>query len=310
MPDSLPGSHTFASLMEARTHVLLVEDNPADRRLVAEYLRALPGMRLESCERLDEALARVANGTYDCALLDLSLPDAQGLESVEQLRVAAPDLPLVVLTGNSDESLALRAMQFGAQDYLAKDEVDARTLARSLRYAIERQRAELRIQHLALHDPLTGLANRRLFGERLEQALARRARNGGDVAVLFADLDGFKSVNDAYGHAAGDELLCQVAGRLQLAVRTTDTVGRLGGDEFAVLCENVGSERTAAAVAERIIHAIESPFVVDDGRARVELSLSIGLACAEGEDAIGADLLRRSDAAMYAAKRENSKVGT
>src|SRR5688500_2462473 len=144
MPVNPPGSHTFASLMEARTHVLLVEDNPADRRLVGEYLRALPAMRLDSCARLDEALARVAAGTYDCALLDLSRPDAEGLESVEQLRVAAPDLPLVVLTGNNDESLALRAMQSGAQDYLAKDEVDARTLARALRYAIERQRAELR----------------------------------------------------------------------------------------------------------------------------------------------------------------------
>ena len=289
--------------MDADLDVLLVEDDPADRRIVGEYLKSLPGLRLEACTRLSEALARVAADPPDCVLLDLSLPDASGLEAVEQMRVAAPEIPLVVLTGNADESLALRAMQEGAQDYLEKGEITARSLARALRYAIERQRAELRIQRLALHDPLTGLPNRRLFADRLDQALARRSRNGGEVAVLFADLDGFKSVNDEHGHSAGDELLRQVAGRLQLAVRTTDTVARLGGDEFAVLCESVGSEEHAAVVAQRIIEALEAPFVLADARARVQLSASIGVACASGGDPLPSDLMRASDAAMYSAKR-------
>ena len=301
LPDS------FASVMEATTRILLIEDNPADRRLVAEYLGELGGLRLDWCGRLDEALRRVAGAHYDCALVDLSLPDAGGLDAVEQLRVASPELPLVVLTGNRDEDLSLRAVRAGAQDYLPKDEVDARMLARVLRYAIERQRAEQRVQRLALHDPLTGLPNRRLFADRLDQALARRARTGGDVAVLFADLDGFKAVNDAHGHGAGDDLLRQFAGRLQLAVRATDTVARLGGDEFAVICERIGSEADAAMVAQRILDAAEAPFVLDGGGATVSLSLSIGVACAGGDDPLPSELLRRSDAAMYTAKR-NSRV--
>ena len=294
--------------MDASFSVLLVEDDPADRRMVSERLRGVTGVQLDACGRLGDALNRIARRAYDCALVDLSLPDAKGLEVVAQLRVAAPEMPVVVLTGDPDEELALRALQSGAQDFLRKGEVGSRVLERAMRFAIERQRAEQRVQRLALQDPLTGLPNRRLFADRLEQALARRARNGGDVGVLFADLDGFKSVNDAHGHAAGDELLRQVAGRLQLAVRTTDTVARLGGDEFAVLCDCIGSEQDAALVAQRIIDACEAPFRLAEGDARVQLSLSIGVACAKSGDPQPADLLRASDAAMYAAKRDRVRT--
>jgi len=286
------------------TRVLLVEDHPADRRLVAEYLSELPETRLDETDRLESALDLVASHDYDCVVLDLSLPDADGLEGVEQLRVAAPTLPLVVLTGNRDERLALRAVRVGAQDFLAKHEIDARTLARALRYAIERQRSESRLARMALHDSLTGLPNRRLFTDRLEQALARRRRAGGEVAVLFADLDDFKAVNDAFGHAAGDELLRQLARRLQLAVRTSDTVARLGGDEFTICCEQVGSGDRALAVARRVLGTVDAPFILSTGT--TSIGMSVGIACAGLDASDPSELVQRADAAMYRAKAEHA----
>jgi diguanylate cyclase (GGDEF)-like protein len=151
--------------------------------------------------------------------------------------------------------------------------------------------------HQALHDALTGLPNRALFLDRLEHALARASRAGTDIAVLFLDLDRFKTVNDSLGHAAGDQLLCAVAERIASCMRTADTAARLGGDEFAVLLEDLASTREAVGVAERIIAALEAPVLVA-GR-EVHVSASIGIATGDGDSE---DLLRHADVAMYRAK--------
>ena len=185
-------------------------------------------------------------------LLDLGLPDAEGLEALTQVRAAALDVPIIVLSGRSDEVLAVQAVQEGAQDYLIKGQVDARLLSRSINYAIERKRAEVELAHQAMHDALTGLPNRALFYDRLGQALNRVGRQGTAVAVLFLDLDRFKLVNDSLGHGAGDKLLVAVAERLAGVLRAGDTAARFGGDEFVILCEDVSGERQAIAIAERI----------------------------------------------------------
>ena len=151
--------------------------------------------------------------------------------------------------------------------------------------------------HQALHDALTGLPNRALFLDRLQHALARASRAGTDVAVLFLDLDRFKTVNDSLGHAAGDQLLCTVSERIASCMRTADTAARLGGDEFAVLLEDLASTREAVGVAERIIAALDAPVLVA-GR-EVLVSASIGIATGDGGSE---DLLRHADVAMYRAK--------
>lgn len=154
--------------------------------------------------------------------------------------------------------------------------------------------------HQALHDPLTGLANRTLFLDRVEHALARAIR-GEHVAVLFVDLDDFKEINDRLGHAEGDALLEDVAGRLRQATRTSDTVARLGGDEFAVLLEGMTAENDAAAAAARITAALQTPVMLKEGR-EVQVSASIGVAHTRGSDTVD-ELLRNADLAMYRAKR-------
>ncbi len=172
-----------------------------------------------------------------------------------------------------------------------------------------RVRAERELEHRALHDHLTGLANRALFWDRLEHALARARRTGERVAVLFLDLDGFKRVNDAHGHAAGDEVLRRLAGRLDEVVREQDTLARLGGDEFGILLEALQDEEEALEVARRVVEEPSTRIEVDGGS--IELALSCGVAFAGGPDdrredlsAAADELVRRADRAMYVAKEE------
>ncbi len=174
-------------------------------------------------------------------------------------------------------------------------------IANILSAAIERHRREERARHAALHDPLTGLPNRTLVLDRLELALARRQRDGTDVAMLMLDLDRFKVINDSLGHAVGDQLLVALASRLREVLRPADTVARLGGDEFVVVCEGQGGARQAVELAERISAAISRPFVLPSGQH--VLTASIGVAVAERVDETAAALLRDADAAMYRAKK-------
>ncbi|MDP5183031.1 EAL domain-containing protein [Blastococcus sp. BMG 814] len=163
----------------------------------------------------------------------------------------------------------------------------------------ERKRAEQTLAHQAFHDALTGLANRTLFTERVEQALRHNARHGGTAAVLYLDLDGFKAVNDSLGHQAGDVLLRRVADRLAATVREGDTLARLGGDEFALLLEETAGLEEALAAGQRVLTALARPVLVE--RQPVSVSGSIGIALADA-GATSDSLVRDADIAMYAAK--------
>src|SRR5579884_3163437 len=212
--------------------VLIIEDSDAYALLVGEMLR--------------DGLAGDVEPIH-CAAV------ASGCEVLLDQRID------VVLTGADDPALGLEAVQAGAQDFLAKRGVDRETLTRSIRYAIERKRSEVRLAEQALQDSLTGLPNRVLLLDRLNLALARAARRPTSVAVLFLDLDRFKTINDSLGHDAGDHLLLEIAGRLRASVRPGDTVARFGGDEFLILCEELTNEFEAIRVAERATQAIAAP---------------------------------------------------
>lgn len=172
--------------------------------------------------------------------------------------------------------------------------------------ARQKELAEAALAHQALHDPLTQLPNRKLFVDRLGQAMAR-SRRSGDVppAVMFLDLDRFKAVNDTLGHAAGDDLLLEVAVRVQSVLRETDTLARFGGDEFVVLCEGIDSQRAVDALATRISHVFTEPFEIQDHP--VSIGVSIGVAVMEDDLASPESLLRDADSAMYRVKQERAR---
>lgn len=286
--------------------ILLVEDNRGDARLVQEMLNDAPSTEFEvsHVERLTDAREKIMQAGTGCVLLDLSLPDAMRLEALMQLRAAAPDVPIVILSGLQDELLAVKAVQEGAQDYLIKGRVDGALLGRSINYAIERKRAEMELAHQAMHDGLTGLPNRTLFMDRLKHAIARADRHEALVGVMFLDLDGFKLINDSLGHDAGDRLLAALADRLREVLRTSDTAARFGGDEFTLVCEDVASESDVIHIAERILCAVDTPFELENEKLFV--TASMGIVTTEGRDEDAESLIRDADAAMYRAKERGA----
>jgi diguanylate cyclase (GGDEF)-like protein len=290
--------------------LLLVEDNPGDAVLLRETLREVGGkdqFTLTHVTRLDEALQKLSGQTFDVILLDLSLPDAHGLETLSRTNSAASGTPIVVLTGNNDDTIAYKAVQEGAQDYLVKGNADANLLARSLRYAIERQRMVAQLKrareverHMANHDALTGLPNRQLFYERLGQAIKHGRREEKSVAVMFLDLDDFKLLNDTLGHEVGDRLLQAVADRLRKVLRETDTAARLGGDEFTLILYGTMTADEPAKVAQRVLDAIAEPFQLDNNDLFATGSVGISVFPEDGDDI--ETMIRNADMAMYRAK--------
>ncbi|MBV9311940.1 MAG: EAL domain-containing protein [Solirubrobacterales bacterium] len=282
--------------------ILMVEEDSRAALLIGEMLRSVwpEGLVLSHAERLGDATQELLERGATCVLLDVSLPDTDELSAVEQIRTAAPNVPIVVLADGTDEDLALLAIRAGAQDYLTRSELNPASLARSLRYAIERKRSEVQLARLALHDPLTGLPNRALFLDRLTVALDRSRRTSASVAVLFLDVDNFKQVNDSLGHAAGDRLLVGLAERLRAMLRPMDTVARFGGDEFTFLFEDLESEREVVLIAERISRTARMPVRLEEGEMTVTVSIGIAMV---SDPAIPAEtVIRESDVAMYRAK--------
>ena len=412
--------------------VLLVEANPADARRVQEMVAASGDheLVLRPCRRLADAVSEIEESATDCVLIDLSLPDAEGLEGIDGLRAQFPDLPIIVLTDLNDEEVALEALGAGAQDYLVKGSIDGVGLKRAVRYAIERKsaeselaelgrqneiildsagegicgldgagvvtfanpaagkllgcareellgsrfhdlvhpkgplsdghdaadcpiqvavrdgissqsdgeafarfdassfpveysitpyaggkaqgavvtfkdiaerkRAEQQLQYLADHDVLTGIYNRRRFGEELAQQIAICERLGITSALLVLDIDNFKFINDALGHQAGDELIRSLASQLKGRIRRTDVVSRLGGDEFALLLTGTGAE-DALELADELLAMVRSHRV----RARnkpVQVTTSIGIAMLDAPNLTTEQLLMEADVAMYEAK--------
>jgi diguanylate cyclase (GGDEF)-like protein len=229
----------------------MVEDSEADARLLKELLdeEGSAGIELKRVESFWDAKLSLERERYDAMLVDLGLPDSQGMDTMLRLQADAPGIPIVVLTGNKDDALAKKAVRSGAQDYLVKGEFSARSLKRSLSYAVERQelkrhlfvandrlkRRNDRLTRISNFDALTKVLNRRGFQKVLSIELHRARRGGTPLLAMLIDLDDFKQINAAHGHAMGDLVLKNVGNQLKLALHGTGYAGRIGGDEFMAL---------------------------------------------------------------------------
>lgn len=292
--------------------VLLVEDAASDARLIQENVRSSSWAKrivLTHVTSLAEATAALQQDKYDCVLLDLGLPDGQGVNSVTILREISPMSAIVVMTGLDDEQTAIEALKLGAQEYAVKGMPAAELLVRLLRHAIERHHMldelnKLREQEYfqATHDLLTSLPNRQLFADRANQMVEQARRQHSQIAVCYIDLDGFKQVNDTCGHAIGDQLLKAVSDEIQQAIRVSDSAARLGGDEFAVLLAPSQSGRLEAQqIAQRIIDRVQAIASVSGHPVRIGASIGIAIM---PDHADGLEpLLQHADLAMYAAKQ-------
>lgn len=419
--------------MDNTIDILIIEDDV----WISDYLKELltgtraPAFSCSAARNLSEGGAYLEKRQFDIVLLDLGLPDSQGIQTALTLRKRFPGIPIIVLTGLDDEGMAINALKMDIQDYLIKGQINGALLVRSIRYAIERKRAldelreseerfrevfayapvgmvvtdlqgrylhvnqafekitgytegelsdghsdfkrlthpddieqtiegmkrllagELRaffqekryirkdgnvvwvrvsasvrrnsqgkpfqivgliediseqkrleeqIRHMAQHDALTGLPNRRLFNEIMQVELAQARRHRKKIGVLFLDLDRFKEINDTLGHATGDELLKETASRLRAVIRVSDTVARIGGDEFNVIIPDVDHPELAAEVAQKILNEIRKPFTIR-GR-ELNVSTSIGISVFPHDSEEMDTLLRYADIAMYHAKEK------
>ncbi len=281
---------------EGDIDVLLIEDNPRDARIIAEALKDVDGPQflLHHCDRLDAGLDKHDCQPVDVILLDLFLPDSEGIETVEKTLVRMPETPVVVLTGLDDKTLAIEAVRKGAQDYLAKGNVNPEMLSRSIRYAIERHRMYDEMRSLSMFDLLTGLHNRRGFAVLGERELNRARRHKHDLQLVFFDLDGFKLINDRYGHRVGDWALKEFASVLNEVFRDSDLVARVGGDEFIVMSRDLEE----AKVGE-LINRLEAVLIERNHRNDAALKLTVS----HGSVRFKAEVLETVDELMADADR-------
>ena len=282
--------------------ILLVE---SDREYLDDLRERLSAVRqgeldIEWAGELSEALARLTQGGIDAILLDLDLPDSSGMVTFERAYAFAPDVPIIVLTDQADEKVAMATVQGGAQDYMVKDELKASVLARSVRHAIERHRLLSALRSLSLIDDLTGLYNRRGFSDLGEQYLKLAKRSARGVTMVYLDLDRFKTINDSLGHHVGDRALLKVADILKATFRRSDIIARLGGDEFGVLA----LEATHESSELLIVRLRESVTEFNETSPEpYQLSVSIGMARHEGDRRVRLeDLVTEADNAMYKEK--------
>jgi diguanylate cyclase (GGDEF)-like protein len=292
--------------------ILIVDDEEANCALLETVLANAGYRRVRSCNAPERVRDMHDSDQYDLILLDLEMPGKGGMEVMEELKSLDPEgyLPVIVITGHG--SSKLDALKAGARDFVHKpfdiEEILLR-IHNTLEIRIAHQQAlstSAQLETLALHDPLTGLANRRLLQDRVRMALKHVRRERGQMALLYLDLDGFKAVNDSLGHHAGDVLLQQVAERLQGAVRADDTVARLGGDEFMVALSRVAGAKEAARVADKIIEALAEPYDLEGAAARVTASIGLALYPEHGDNADA--LMQGADAALYEAKESGKNA--
>lgn len=285
--------------------ILLVEDDREDVEFIREILKGEPGFpfELESIERLSAVPPLLAEKQFDIILLDLSLPDSSGLQTFITMNAEALEIPIVILTGLDNSTIAIEAVRRGAQDYLVKGQVDGKVLTRVIRYAVERNKMQMALRGLSLIDELTGLYNRRGFLKLADHyyRLAQRARRG--LLLFYMDLDNFKEINDLYGHGVGDEALVKAADILRGTFRSSDIIARLGGDEFTVLTIDVTPTNQ-----DTIIKKLEGNFNQFNAASGVpyKLSLSMGTAYFDPGSShfFVEQLLDMADKALYAHKRK------
>lgn len=303
-------SDTGSEAATTAHRVLLVSDRDADAELIRALLESTaadPAFRFARMHSLSQALETLERNEVDVLLIDVGDGGSRELAAASQARVRAPLVPVVLVVDTDDETLALRAVEVGARGYLLKSAISPGSLTWSIHHAIRNQRmfvelsiARERARQLASYDQLTGLANRTLFHDRLEQAVASARRNRDRLAVLFFDIDDFKQINDSLGHLAGDALLRLVGQRIGSCLRKSDTGARLGGDEFAILLTHLEDESDAARIAQKVLALIREPLSSDEGGPAISASIGIALFPRDANDTEG--LLKKSDAAMYQAK--------
>jgi len=286
--------------------ILTVDDSP----VIREHLKRLLSGAFPEADVIQgtsgiDAVSMADKHSPDLIIMDIQMPEMTGHEAMRilQTRENTRQIPVIFLTGSFQESEdVVKGLELGAVEYVMKPIHDPVFLAR-VKVMLRLKAQQERILQLSLHDPLTECYNRRFLMQRLKEEFNRSNRSRHPVAGIMMDIDHFKSVNDSFGHEAGDQVLVKVASALKVSIRTYDVLARYGGEEFFILLPNTDLD-SAAVIAERMRRLLEL-VAMDTGRGTVHITASFGVAALDGEDLAGDPdvLLRMSDDALYRAKR-------
>jgi len=292
--------------MDKKVKILFIDREHGEYLLIAEILSHIRHVEYELmwCNKLESALNKILSQEFDVALLDYYWGSGSARDLLNAARVQACQTPIVVMTDEMETEVDREAIRAGAADYLIKGQIDHMLLERAIRYAIERKQTEQHLSRLAHYDPLTDVPNRILFRDRLEHAINLAERDKNSFTLMFIDLNGFKQVNDNFGHDAGDAIIRICAERLNSCLRRSDSVARMGGDEFTLLLQNIANNTDVAHIAEKVIRAIEMPADINGHEVVVGCSIGIAIYPQAGRDAD--TLLKHADMAMYKAKQDSN----
>jgi len=280
--------------------ILIVDDNPGDIRLCREMLEEsnTVSWKVEEAHDMAGGKKKAAKTQFDLIVLDLNLPDSEGIHTFQEIRSSAKHTPIVILSGRADQALA--AVQDGAEDYLNKDQLTPSLLSRAFQYAIERSRLKQQLQSLSITDELSGLLNRQGFLTMAEQQIKLAKRSLNPMTLFFIDIDHMKGINDSLGHKKGDLAIQAAARVLQLNFRESDLIARMGGDEFAVLAIDSDPDQQEM-ICQRLMETIDQVKI--EQNLPFDLSLSIGTAVWSAGETQDLDLLlQQADRAMYTQK--------
>lgn len=292
--------------------ILIIDDSDEDQAIYKRFLTKEFGESLEiiAYSSGSAGLAYLTENAVDCILLDYQLPDMSGTDILKEIiNNKKSDAPVIILTGQGNEKVAAEAFKLGANDYLMKNDLNQKTLHKTIINVVEKllQSAKIRdqeekIKFMAYHDYLTGVSNRVHFEELARASLARAIRYKKIMAIYIIDLDRFKNINDTLGHEAGDILLKEVARRFISVIRDVDTLARLGGDEFAVIADTLAKESDCTILADKLLESLKQPINLIGHK--IHISASIGIALYPNAGDTLSMLSRNADIALYKAKEQ------
>jgi diguanylate cyclase (GGDEF)-like protein len=289
---------------DERPVVVLADDDPSIRLMVRHVLESEDYDIIEAEDGL-EAIKAVEKHHPALILLDAVMPGLDGFTTCQQIKERGyTDIPVMMITGLDDDASVERAYEVGAIEFITKP-IKWAVLKHRVRSVVAKVIAERKVQLLAYCDSLTGLPNRLLFADRLEQALVRAERHRESVALMLVDIDDFKLVNDSFGHDVGDKLIQAVGNLISKSLRRADTVARLGGDEFAIIIENIDGPDDAVAIADNLTTMLEHSVRLDDQDTFTSASVGIALFPDDGDNA--RTLLKNADTAMFRAKEKGRR---
>lgn len=291
------------------TRFLIVEDAPFLAERLEEMLArdTTAASDVTIARSVDEATAHLSSGDFDICFLDAQIGGTDSLNILTDVAVSSLLTAVIYFTDTADRRLAYEALKLGVDDLLVKSKFDRFDLEKSVAYALYRKFRQVELQKSTLKDALTGIGNRVLFQEQLKTTIARAERDGDQVGVLYLDIDGFKPVNDTFGHAMGDKLLQAISERLVERTRSSDVVARIGGDEFAAVLVKMDDRDALNLVARNIENAIAAAYEIDSETINIGASVGTALFPEDGNDMT--TLIRLADKNMYIAKEQRKGKG-